>query len=293
MKRLSRSWIFLVLVFVLAACSETVPTALPTKVETPTIPTIAKILPSQTLTSTATITPTPSKTPLNTLEPNEAEEAIRKLLQEPVDCAAPCFWGITPGKTTLEEAGEIFSHFGLPLSVPNTYRGKDFSGTHFEFDSGLEPSVTLTIQDNIVVNIHIRITPEKQEVGVRREWSAYSPETLIERYGPPTRVDFGVDWGPYVSFAMQIYYDELDLIIQYYGDNIIPGNPEPSLMCPLAIKFDAVWLWLGENPVSPPGLGVPLDVVTSLTIDEFAQLMIGDPDAACFVFDGNAYPIER
>jgi hypothetical protein len=290
MKRLSYSCIIMVLVFMLAGCSVISPTVLPTMVKSPTI---ATILLSQTLTPTATITPIPSKTPLNMLEPNEAEEAIRKLLQEPVDCAAPCFWGITPGKTTLEEAGEIFGHLRLPLSVPNTYRGKDHSSTSIKFDSGLELSMYLTIHDKVVENIHIRITPEKQEFGTSREWSAYSPETLIERYGPPTRVDFGVDWGPYVSFAMQIYYDELDLIIQYYGDNIIPGNPEPSLMCPLVVKFDAVWFWLGKNPYYPPGLGVPLDVVTSLTIDEFAQLMIGEPDNACFVFDGNAYPIER
>ncbi|HAL16002.1 MAG TPA: hypothetical protein DCP32_04380 [Anaerolineaceae bacterium] len=253
------------------------------------------ILPSQTPTPLASIEqPVPTlistftRTPLTTLEPKEAAEAIRVLLQESVDCAAPCFWGITPGQTTLEEAGDIFSHFGLPMSS-TTFNGKDYSDTRYEFDNGLSIGVTLTIQKGLVDNIRIIIIPEKQKVGTRREWLAYSPETLIKRYGPPTRVGLAADWGPGPFFSMQMYYEPLDLIVEYAGDSIIPAQRGTSVVCPLAVQFDSVRLWLGENPAYPPGPDVPLDEVTPLSVDEFSQLMIGDLDDACFMFDGNAY----
>lgn len=303
MKRLSRSWLFLILTFSFSGCSVIAPTMLPTPAEPSPIPTdtlsVSPTLPSQTTTlqspgeqPTSTLTPTLTRTPLNTLEPKEAEEAIRTLLQEPVDCTAPCFWGIMPGQTTLEEAGDIFTHFGLQMSS-GIFRGKEFSSTEYDFDSDSSISITLTIQDGIVDNISITIIPEKQEPGTRRGWSAYSPETLIERYGPPTRVDTFADWGPGPYFAIQMTYDDYDLIVEYDGDSIIPPRRGASLICPLAVQFDSVRIWLGENPAYPPGPGVPLDEVTSLTVDEFAQLMIGDPDDACFMFDGNAYKSER
>lgn len=296
MKRLSRSCIFLMLAFALAGCGVFVPTALPTEVESPPISTI---LPSQTPTPhtsveqpVPTLIPTLTRTLVNTLEPEEAKDTIRTLLQEPVDCAAPCFWGITPGRTTLEEAGDIFGHFGLSMSSA-TVNGKDYSDTRYGFDNGPSIGVTLTIQKGLVENTRIIIIPEKQEAGIRREWLAYSPETLIERYGLPTRVGLAADWGPGPFFSMQMYYDALDLIVEYAGDSIIPAQRGTSVVCPLAVQFDSVRLWLGENPAYPPGPGIPLDEVTSLTVDEFTQLMIGDPDKACFMFDGYAYKSER
>jgi len=280
---------FLMLVFAFDGCSVILPSTLQTQVETPPISTV---LPSHTPQPPATVTPIPTRTPANTLEPKEAEEAIRRLLQEPVDCAAPCFWGITPGTTTLEEGGDIFGHLGLSMSS-TTFEGKDFSGIHFVFDSDLSIRATLTIQNKIVENIQLKFIPEKQEAGIRREWAAYSPEILIERYGPPTRVDFLADWGPGPFFSMQMYYDTLDLIVQYAGDSIIPAQRGTSVICPLAVQFDSVWLWLGKNPVYTPSPGVALDEVTALTVDEFAKLMIGEPDDACFMFDGNSSKSER
>jgi hypothetical protein len=176
-----------------------------------------------------------------------------------------------------------------------TVDGKDSSDTRYVFDSGLRIVVILRIKDKIVESIRLNITPEKQEPGIWREWLAYSPETLIERYGPPAYVGIAADWGPGTAtfFSLKMRYDALDLIVDYYGESIIPTKRGVSQICPLAVQFDSVRIWLGENPAYPPGPGVPLDEVTSLTVDEFAQLMIGDPDDACFMFDGNAYKSER
>ena len=259
-----------------------------------TAPTGVKPLaPSPTLippTSTSTFTPIESSTatPPATLESREAEETIRTLLQDSVDCESPCFWGITPGQTTLSEAISIFTHLGLQVKS-TTYQGKDFYGIEHDFDNGLSISVILTIQSEIVENLRLKILPEKSSAGIPRKWSAYSPETLINRYGTPSKVDFFLDKGPNLTFAMDIYFDSVDLIVQYGITNIIPYQNSPQV-CPLTAQFDSVRVWMGKDPYAPPFELVPLEKATSMTMEEFSKLMTGDPEKACFIVDGEAFP---
>jgi hypothetical protein len=279
--------------FTLAGCGPAAPTVQPTKVEqlpTPTVisPTSTFISPTFTLIATPIPSMSITPTPLDTLEPEKANEIIKTLLREPGDCSSPCFWGIVPGQTTVGEAGNILSHLGLQMAS-TTFEGKDFSAIHYDLDSGLSIEVILTIQNDFVENFRIKINPEKQKVGVAREWLAYSPETLIKRYGMPSRVDFVADWGPGPFFAMQMYFDVADLIVQYAGNEIIPAQKGSSQVCPQTVQFESVWLWMGKNPVYPPGKGVPLEKATSMTMEEFSKLMSGDPNHACFIFYGDVF----
>jgi hypothetical protein len=200
-KPLSWLCLFAFLAIILSGCGLGTPTVQSSQVKqfsTPTlIPLIPPTMPVPTLTqlsthmltetTTPTSTPMTTLTPRITLEPEQAYEMIKTLLTEPVDCPAPCFWGIEPGKTTAEEARDIFDHLGLQMAS-HTYEGSDFISIHQVLNSGLSIRVILTIQGNLVENIHIRISPEEQRVGVLRDWSAYSPEMLIERYGTPSKV---------------------------------------------------------------------------------------------------------
>lgn len=255
-------------------------TSIPTQTSTPITET--PIPPTQTVISTLT------PTPLNTLEPEQAKETIRTLLQDSVDCDAPCFWGITPGQTTLNEAIDIFTHMGLQVKN-TTYQGTNFYGIEYGFDSGLSISVILTIQNEIVENLRIKMLPEKLSAGVTRMWSAYSPETLINRYGSPSKVDFFIDRGPNLLFVMDMYFDSVDLIVEYGITNVTPYQNSPRI-CPITAQFDSVRAWLGKDPYTPPSELVPLEKATSLTIDQFTQLMLGDAEKACFTLKGNAFP---
>jgi hypothetical protein len=255
------------------------------------VPIRPEIPPAQTQTepslpiSTPTLCPTPISipTPLATLEPKQAEETMGRLLREPIDCGAPCFWGIAPRSTTLGEAKAVFAHLGLQMKYTNTLDGKAFYQVTHDFDSGLSISLLMAIQDNIVTDGRIFITPEKQRAGISREWLAYSPETLIKRYGTPSRVDFSIDFGgAHSSFSMFIYFDRLDLIVEYAGIDAIDQRGGIPRVCPLTDQYDAVRLWMGKDPQYPPVDGVPLEQATSMTIANFSALMTGDPDSACF-----------
>jgi hypothetical protein len=303
MKSLSWLYLFLILTFTLAGCGTAGSKAQPTQVgKLPTtitaFPTMTLIstsipTPSITLTPFVTVvqhsTPTPTITPLNTLEPEKANEMIKILLQEPVDCSAPCFWGIVPGQTTTGEAVNIFNHLGIQTKTI-THQGQDFYNVDYDLDSGLSISVNLPINNNLVEIIVLTLVPDLQKAGITREWSAYSPEALVKRYGTPSRVDFMADWGPGPFFAMQMYFDAMDLIVQYSGDNIIPSQKGSSQVCPLIAPFNGVRLWMGKDPTYPPGRGVPLEKATSMTLDEFSKLMTGEPNHACFIFNGDVFP---
>jgi len=200
-----------------------------------------------------------------------------------------CLWGIIPGKTDLGEVTDILTHLGLEIKS-TTLDSKDFYGFKFDFDSGLSIIATLTMTNEIVRNLRIDISPEKQKAGVPREWLAYSPETLINRYGRPSRVVFALDWGPRSYFEMDMYFDSVDLIVVYSGHDIIPRQKGSPQVCPLTAQFETVDLWMGKDPVYPPRDAVSLEEASGRTIKEFSELMTGNPAKACFVLNGEMFP---
>ena len=113
MKQLS--WLSLLLIPVLASagCTPVRPTIQP-PVITVTKPATQTELVSQ---PTDTPSPTITLTPFDTLAPIQVTETLQPLVKDPMNCAVPCFWGIIPGKTSLEEARTFFRKLDfLPLS---------------------------------------------------------------------------------------------------------------------------------------------------------------------------------
>jgi hypothetical protein len=268
-----------------APATETIPS---TRQVTPTLTTTSTFTPSPTFTSTSTSTIT--FTPWPTLESAQAKETIKELLQSPIDCAAPCFWGIIPGKTTLGEAKSIFTQLGLDLAHTYSETNEDFYSLIYELDSGLQVTPTLTIQDDVVKNIEIGLEPVKSQGGIARKRLAYSPEELIKRYGQPSEVDFNIDRGPRIFFEMNLYFDTLDLIVEYASYNTLRGTIENPRACPLTDQVSIIKLWMGKNPKYPPRVAVPLEKATSMTMDQFSKLMTGDPNKACINFKGEMFP---
>ncbi len=235
---------------------------------------------------TPTAVPTLTPTPLNTLEPAQITETLQPLLENPMNCAVPCFWGIIPGKTQLDEVRSFFNMLGFP-----SREGKDFYSTGYKPDSGGFSVIFYTF-NNFVENIEVTPNISQAKAGSPREWVAYSPETLIRRYGSPSRVEFAFDLlgpGPDIAISMIMYFDASDLnpdlIVLYSGSNM-----NPLRLCPLTAPFDFVRLWMGYKPPDPPSFAtVPLEKATSLTLDQFTQLMIGDPKKACFTLNAIAF----
>ena len=248
-----------------------------------------------TLKPTKTVNPSPSSTltatMVNTLVPELAKETIQPLLSKPLNCEEPCFWGIIPGKTSFDEAKKFFSHLGyIPFVGKDKYSGRDFYTIIVNNNEGeLNAYVTLFPENNLVMNIEVTPDITQTIAGIHSNWIAYSPETLIKQFGKPSRVDIALDYGPNFVMIIIIYFEEQRLIAFYSGYNMIPDRPRSPILCPTTVPFDKVSLYMGENPPNPPLEGMPLEKATSLTIDQFTQLMMGDPQKACFLVNGELF----
>ena len=195
----------------------------------------------------------------------------------------------------MQEARSFFDHLGfIPFEGTDSQSGKYFSTISYDSSMGRDSSVTLFYTDKgLVENIIVRPEITKQTEGSPREWIAYSQETLIKKFGKPSDVRFHLYWGPNHSteIIMVMYFNDYDLIIEYLGNNMVPDQPHSPLLCPLTARFEHVRLWMGPYPPILPSFdAVSLEAVTSLTMDQFTQLMMGDPKQACFTIDGDMFP---
>ena len=277
----------LLITFGLSSCVPAGSTTTPTQTDTP-IPLPTLLSP----TSTPTFTPikTSTATLPATLEPEQAEETIGTLLQKPVDCSDPCFWGIRPGQTTFTEATNVFAFLGLQLHHTGTQNNKEFYETIYQTGKELEFDILLGVQDSIVKTLDVGMT-DTSEVATSRIWTAYSPDTLIQRYGSPSRVEFSLGRVENPSHTMTLYFESAKMIILYLGNwKGFLKNPNTLELCPLINKVDFIEFWMGEEPRNPPPPDVPLEKATSLTIEDFSKLMMGDPNKACFNLRNEAFP---
>jgi hypothetical protein len=308
MKTLSWFSLVLISVIVLAGCAPISPIIRPTQnvqLQSPTSHLVTDTVPptstatlaitkisspssTPTLEITETPSPTATQTLLATLRLESAKETMQPFSQDPMNCASPCVLGITPRITTINEVRALISPLGFNHregTVPKT--GREFYSFAYKTSTGLNSSVILYTSNNFVENIEI--TPEiiRQTDGVPRQWIAYSFETLIKKYGKPSRVEFAFDPGQYnITINMILYFDPIDLIALYLGYE----PPRSSQLCPFTFPFSHVRLWMGAGPPNPPTFPtVPLEKATSLTIDQFSQLMLGDPKKACFILNWDVF----
>ncbi len=289
---------FLLLISIIVGCTISKPSIQPTSVTQSSYSSIPSetFTPEHTRTSTVTAkitsSPTPSSTltQIVTLNPVIAQETIQPLTRDPMNCAVPCFWGIIPGQTKFNDAKDFFTILGfIPFEGIDSYTGREFYTIEFTSSNGLETSVSLLPINKIVENIMITPHISKLKAGNPREWIAYSQETLIRKFGKPSRVEIALDYGPNFVIVMNMYFDETHILVRYSGYNMLPDRPDMPLVCPLVLPFDHVRLYLGKNPPNPPSNGTPIEQATSITIDQFTQLMLGDPQKACFVVNGDLF----
>jgi hypothetical protein len=204
-------------------------------VEPSQIPSPATFTPSISATSTVT----PTVTPLPTLNSQEAEKIIAALMNTNNDCEAPCFWGIIPGKTTYKEVKNYLWYMGMEI-WETTIDGNEIVQGSYNLQNDIEVSFISYFQDGVVESIRASITSPSNINTNDRQWSAYSRETLIARYGPPSEVKVEIDREPAQAFSMVMFYETRDLIIACGGYKILQYSEGEPKICPLIADFSHV-----------------------------------------------------
>jgi hypothetical protein len=70
---------------------------------------------------------------------------------------------------------------------------------------------------------------------------------------------------------------------------MVPWQANSLEVCPPIAPFDFVRIWIGQNPEQPPRSAVPLEVATGITLEEFAELITGDPETACIKLKSDVF----
>lgn len=190
--------IVILAIVLLSACA-------PPLVETPTA------TPSLTATQTLTRTPRPTLTLTPTLLPTlpveEAMERIAELEATNGGCEYPCFWGITPGVTSFQQARRILE----PLSeqVDEAY-----------YQEGVFEFYLLGDQDIADHEANITIEPSGAIVESIRYHNDLLLSDVLQLFGPPEEVYFyfSTPWIAEPGYWLVMDYSTIGVQVSFYDE---------------------------------------------------------------------------
>ena len=247
-------------------------------------------------TATRFPTPLPTWTALPTLNPLEAKRTLRRLQKTNADCVLPCWWGITPGVTSLGTTRQLMETYGVRFALWNWTLLEKAGGTvvssSYELGFPDDPAF-----DDWRVSIGA--------VGDRVSWidlsdvtsgSKFSLGSLLHEYGPPEDGWVSVGISPeggylpmwlFVSYPHQLFFAFYEFGASSMGSYVVacPDDRGPSLA-----------IWSKEDPLSveallrqalgPPvrGIGRPIvDLMEGIgmTIEGFCTAYSGPPSGRC------------
>lgn len=218
---------------------------------------------------------------------------ISDLLQTFGSCSSPCLWGIIPGQTRLDEVQEFL--------IANDLKLLSFMG-NYGFIYGKREDITmdvsLTIKDNIVIGLELQLNGLYHSTVTKSDYSALRPENVLRNFGKPSQVIIDIE-RPHEFNAPQdkllfdyiFFYDDQKIIVYMSGGPIEGAKNGFVTLCPGKEHFSSIRLWMGENKSwKPESFYFPtLEEAASITIDEFSDKLIQDPEGYCIALKGNVF----
>jgi hypothetical protein len=232
--------------------------------------------------------------PEPTLTADESKMLVRDLLENNAACRLPCWWGVTPGKTSWQESETLLLHLGATIKQFQSESGGNRYGVRLP---GL-PELILGFYDNGIPDSkvdRIFVSGNKGGGQDQREfeifWESYSPKEVMSKYGVPSRILLdtlstlgNTDIGKH-GYTLWIFYDSLGFMIRYGGSiadeetfrfcfNLNQGaNDIHHIELTLQYKDYAFPLELDDSILgSASARGLHLQDVTGISIEKIHQL---------------------
>jgi hypothetical protein len=239
-----------------------------------------------TLAPTMTVPPTQSPTPLATLSPQAAQIEIARLMATNDDCLGPCFWGIKPGVTNFDQAVSFLKTL-TDKELEKTIDSIRYFYPTFKYkDDRLTIILAISESNGIVQGLGAGLYGMHAQDVTGNDWLAFRPDSFLKANGIPKQVKVVMSEGPEgrLSYGMVFIYN--GMLISYDGNQIII-KPENILhACPIADQnIEQVELRLGQYDAKKWNGWIDLSQITPLTVNEFYQILVGDPKTACFDLD--------
>lgn len=278
-------------------------TAIPTNTNTATY-TAMPLIPMTTPTPLPTgTTPPPSSTPTASPAPTLSVEDEGIFLSELMtcngNCDLPCWWGITPGKTEVQGARDLFTSQGIDDWMPS------FDGTKISMGLGYPRAgssmrshdviVQFGVEDGVIqfIGVDGGYRSENLRSNFIRDWQDYTLANILTRYGLPTYVEFfQVENALYYQLGLS--YPSLGIEILYI---VLPEaiNSDKDRICPGFDKVDFVYLTLypPEQVQDIPGIIPNSDVyaswesTTGLDLETFYEVFKDANSSLCVEVDSD------
>ena len=284
-------------------------------------PTQSSVTLSATVSSSPAPTPEPSRSPIPTLFiptpeptlPSSHELRVNQLLQDE-NCKLPCYLGIVPGKTTLNEAKAILESVGAKYSGKEYKRNSDGAIYYtYILNVGGQPAMDETPSPDgsiVTVSHHVSLITDTDVVQIieasagtvgpgtsttqgrrkfREYWSRYTARGIFLQLGLPDHLYTDTPELPKINGSTLLAtYEKVGVVVEIYGTG------DENNICPeLKAKFLAIRLSLfnpssslsiyGDGRVRPTerSAWLPLEEVLGVDTQEFYRQLMSDP-LTCF-----------
>ena len=293
----------------------------PSATVTPTLASSATLVLTSTAFPTSTAIPSTTPTAVPALPVEEARARLLELLSDNGGCSLPCLWGITPGKSTYQEAETILR----PLSSVSDHTSfipgvGSLLPTYTEGDMELSVFLAyLFTHDGVVsmVAFKARETEQVMSNNERISFPAFDSPSLAERagyymlprllseQGIPTSVMIATEGGPLRNmevgnFLIVLLYPDEGIWANYetqrhlIGSNVrgcpSPSNAHVELELFPSGNSGQFYELLGQTDWAvKEGWYKPLEEVTSMSVEEFHQTF-RQPTGGCIDTPAELWP---
>ena len=255
------------------------PTAFPSATPSPVITNTFSPTPSPTRTQIPTSHP--SLTPLPTFPADQSEELLSSLMSTNGGCVLPCWWGITPGVSSLRNEKQRLRQFMFLQSESNSQDSMEYSGVDFFYnDEGRIGSVYLLARKGIIIAMQISgFHIIAQNYSIRDMLKGYVDPDEIWIYAWPEPLGEGV-----LHFVVTLDYSSRGFLVYYFSENgkPIPGTNLNQLCYTRESIPPRIILWDidSENPFATNNWDRiyeiwdkmrPLEQATGMSKDEFIR----------------------
>lgn len=207
---------------------------------------------------------------------NEDRQLLAALTQN-TDCELPCWLGITPGKTTVEEAQQIFLSYHKPIGIwkwsENTLYEVGHSYGHLSDPLDYIIRQSFLAKSDIVSHVHMGAAPPiwaaQHAKHLDQDWDRYTPASVMNRFGVPSQVEVFYDHPTCgKDYFLYINYEDLGIKVSYHG--MVQRDAEKVIICPNTDnRLDLELSLTSPHNASGMGLRIP---ISSIDVNNFYQV---------------------